>query len=344
MSAQFDLLKRLGAGHFGEVWLAMDTSLNVRRALKLIPPDKVLNKTNFFHEAQILKAAEHPNVVRVEETGTFGDGRIYVAMEYLSKGSLEDEASGAYVALTRAKRLMIDVLRGLEYAHSKGILHRDIKPANILVGHTFEGKLSDFGLAIPAGYATRAIGVKDYAYIFHLAPESHTGNYSTQSDIYACGVTLYRLVNGDRYLPSLSPADIIKQSKLGKYPDRSSYRDFIPRPLRALINKALQIDPAERFQSAEDLRHALEQININMNWQESTSSQGRKWMASWDDKCYEIERVTSPNNKWEISVRKGKSKRSLRMVNALCRSNLSKTKAEQETRRLLQDFVLGRLQ
>jgi serine/threonine protein kinase len=237
MAAQFDFIKRLGAGHFGEVWLAMDTSLNVNRALKLIPPDKVLNKSNFFHEAQILNSAEHPNVVRVEETGTLGDGRIYVAMEYFSKGSLEDEASGAYVALTRAKRLMIDVLRGLEYAHSKGILHRDIKPANILVGHTSEGKLSDFGLAIPAGYAPKSIGVKDYAYILHLAPEVPLrGEYSAQSDIHACGVTLYRLVNGDSYLRPLSPTEILKQSKAGRYPDRSSYREFIPRPLRALIN------------------------------------------------------------------------------------------------------------
>lgn len=320
-----------------------DTFLNVERALKLIPPDKVPNKTNFFHEAQILKAAEHPNVVKVEETGTLEDGRIYVAMEYLSRGSLEDEASGAYVPLTRAKRLMIDVLRGLEHAHSKGILHRDIKPANILVGHTLEGKLSDFGLAIPSGHAAKSIGVKDYAYILHLAPEvSPTRNYSVQSDIYACGVTLYRLVNGDTYLPPLSPGEIIKQSQAGKYPNRSSYRDFIPRPLRALINKAIQIDPSQRFQSAEDLRHALEQIAININWQERTSSQGKKWSAGWGDKCYEIERVKSANNKWEISVRKGKSKRTLRIMNALCRSNLSKTKAEQETRRLLQDFVLGK--
>jgi len=94
MAASFDFKERLGAGHFGEVWRVIDTGLNAERALKLIPPSKVLNPTNIFHEAQILKEAEHPNVVRVEETGTLGDGRIYVAMEYLPKGSLEDEAKG----------------------------------------------------------------------------------------------------------------------------------------------------------------------------------------------------------------------------------------------------------
>ena len=103
MAAGFDYRKRLGVGYFGEVWLVTDTGLNADRALKLIPPNKVLNPRNFFHEAQVLKAVEHSNIVRVEETGTLRDGRIYVAMEYLANGSLDDEAKGSYVPLTRAK-------------------------------------------------------------------------------------------------------------------------------------------------------------------------------------------------------------------------------------------------
>jgi serine/threonine protein kinase len=205
MAATFDFIRRLGSGHFGEVWLATDTGLGVQRAVKLIRPDKIINPSNFFHEAQLLKMAEHPSIVRVEETGTLSDDTIYVAMGYLSKGSLEDEAKGAYVALSRAKRLMVDVLRGLEYAHSKGIIHRDIKPANILIGDALQGKLSDFGLAITKESISKSIGVKDYAYIIHLAPEINTINdYSVASDIFACGVTLYRLVNGDSYLPRLT--------------------------------------------------------------------------------------------------------------------------------------------
>ena len=128
-------------------WEPTDIGLNIDRAVKLIPPDKVPDTTNFFREAQTLKAAEHSNVVRVSDTGKFGDGRIYVAMEYLPKGSLEDEASGAYVDLTRAKRLMIDMLRGLEHAHSVGILHRDIKPDNFLVAPDGTLKLTDLGLS-----------------------------------------------------------------------------------------------------------------------------------------------------------------------------------------------------
>lgn len=95
MSVSFDFKSRLGAGYFGEVWHAVDNGLGIKVALKCIPPDKIVNQANFFQEARTLKAAEHPNIVRVYDTGKFDDGRIYVSMEYLSHGSLDDEASGA---------------------------------------------------------------------------------------------------------------------------------------------------------------------------------------------------------------------------------------------------------
>lgn len=149
MAVSFDFKRRLGSGYFGEVWQAVDTGLGCEVALKCIPPDKIINQGNFFQEAQVLKASEHANIVQVYDTGTLSDGRIYVSMEYLAKGSLEDEARGAPIALSRAKRLMVDVLRGLGHAHDQGIVHRDVKPANILIGDAGQGKLSDFGLALP---------------------------------------------------------------------------------------------------------------------------------------------------------------------------------------------------
>lgn len=345
MAVQFELQKKLGSGHFGEVWLAADTGLNVVRAVKLILPDKVPNPDNLFCEAQILKAAEHPNVVCVEETGTMGDGRIYLAMEYLPKGSLDDEAKGAYVELSRAKALMIDVLRGLEHAHLQGILHRDIKPANILIGESSEGKLSDFGLAVPIGGDLDVLGVKQYAYILHLAPEVwEKDEYSIRSDIYACGVTLYRLVNGDSYLPILSsPSEISAQIIKGKFPDRTQYREFVPRPLRMIINKAMHVEPSKRYTSAQEMRHALEQVIVEKNWQEKILPNGIQWTCGWSRKCYEVKRNCGRDNKWNVIVQKGRSKNSLRRMNALCEEGLSKQGAEQVTRRILQNFVLGRL-
>lgn len=344
MAASFDFKERLGAGHFGEVWRVIDTGLDAVRALKLIPPTKVLNPNNLFQEAQILKAAEHPNVVKVEETGTMDDGRIYIAMEYLPKGSLEDEAKGSYVYLTRAQRIVVDALRGLQYAHEKNLLHRDIKPANILVGKNGEGKLSDFGLAVPTGANLQTLGIKDYAYLLHLAPEVILNRkYSVLSDVYAAGVTLYRIVNGDSYLPVLDPADVRQAALDGRYPDRSRYREFVPRPFRALINRAMDPLSRRRFRSAEDMRHSLERITLQMNWNEQTLLNGMRWTSGRNNRCYEVTRIKGPGKTWNVEIKKGCSKYDLRRVVAFCRNGVTKKRAEQLTKRILQDYVLGRL-
>jgi len=342
MAASFDYLRRLGSGHFGEVWLVIDTGLNAQRALKLIPPDKVTNQNNFFHEAQLLKMVEHPSIVKVEEAGTMEDGTLYVAMEYLPKGSLEDEAKGAYVPLSRAIRLMIDVLRGLEYAHSKNIIHRDIKPANILIGESMQGKLSDFGLAITRGAITKSMGVKDYAYIIHLAPEiNNISDYSVASDIFACGVTLYRLVNGDSYLQRLSLDKIHEGIANGSFPDRRKYREFIPKQIRRIINKAISIEQNKRYKSAELLRHALEQVPICANWNEQVLSDRIRWSFGRDKYCVEVERIKSDSGTYSVQTRRGSSKYTLRRITKLCLNNVNYSEAVKFSSKILQDFVTG---
>lgn len=351
MALNFEFKQRLGSGNFGEVWLVNELGLGSICALKLIPPTKVINSNNFFQEAQILKSVEHPNIVKVNETGIYKDN-VYVLMEFLDKGSLEDEAKGGYVHLSRAKKIMIDVLRALEHAHSKGIVHRDIKPANIMIGQSNEGKLSDFGLALPnlAGLNTSAI--KDYQYIFNQAPEVNSFKDHTKlSDIYACGVTLYRLVNGDTFLSFESEFqveqgkdpinEIRKKTIKGVFPNRNLYREFIPISFKKLINKAMHIDPSKRYQSAEEMRRALEKIPICANWDEQKLSNGMKWITGIYDKdkiCHEVTR-TKINNKYEIEVKKGSCKSSLRKINKLCAKNLSKGQAERRTKIILHSLV-----
>lgn len=339
----FDLERRLGSGYFGEVWLATDIGLNAVRAVKLIPPDKVPDPKNFFREAQLLKAAEHPNIVRVESTGIMPDGRVFVAMEYLSKGSLEDEAKGAYVHLSRAKRIMIDVLRGLGHAHGEGIVHRDIKPANILVGSSAEGKLSDFGLAVSPGNDPSSVGANNYDYILHIAPEIHAGRDSSVStDIYAAGVTLYRLVNGDSYLPVLPLSDVPKAASSGLFPDRTRYRAFVPLTFRKLINQAMAVDPRQRHGSAEEMRRALERLQVHMNWSEKIFSDKTTWIAGWDDRCYQVDLLSRADGRFDVVTQKGKSKESLRRIRRLCREGVPKPTAQRLSSRILQDFVSGR--
>ena len=338
MAASFDFRRRLGSGHFGEVWYVIDTGLDCERALKCIPPEKIINQDNFYQEAQTLKAAEHPNIVTVFDTGKFEDGRIYVSMEYLEKGSLEDEASGGYVKLSRSKRLMSDVLRGLHHAHEEGIVHRDIKPANILIGPNDEGKLSDFGLALPNIENFDFSSLKEYQYLLHLAPEvKKLDDYSVQADIYAAGVTLYRLVNGDSYLPAIAPSVARKQAIKGLYPDRKQYRGFISSKLRRLINTAIEVDPRNRYQTADEMRHELEQISTEIDWDESKFTSGERWTGMKQDTEISVECYQQSDGRWSVTVKKGRKK--LRKDNSLSRNDMTEKGAKQHAYRTLQKFV-----
>jgi serine/threonine-protein kinase len=337
MAASFDFKKRLGSGYFGEVWHVIDTGLGCEIALKCIPTDKIVNTANLHQEAQTLKASEHANIVRVTETGTLDDGRIYVSMEFLPNGSVEDEASGALLGLPRAKRLMIDVLRGLGHAHKQGIVHRDVKPANIMIGNSKEGKLSDFGLAVTDIASVDASQFKQYQYRLHLAPEVRKlTDYTEVSDIYACGITLYRLVNGDTYLPSIDLAEATRLTRKGEFPSRDKYRDFVPTSLRKLINQALNLDPSQRYQSADEMRHALEQQKLLVAWEEIRSRSGRIWKGvSTSNRHFEVSLSLTPKGKWEIDFKTGTSN-NLRRKTADCHQELSKAKARQLTGRILQ--------
>ena len=345
MAVSFDYKRRLGSGYFGEVWQAVDTGLNCEVALKCIPPDRIINQNNFYQEAQVLKASEHPNIVKVNDTGNLDDGRVYVSMEYLPHGSLEDEAQGAYLPLSRAKKLMIDVLRGLAHAHSINVVHRDIKPANILIGNSGEGQLSDFCLALPNIQSLSMNQLKKYQYVLHLAPEVRKiQDYTFLSDIYACGVTLYRLVNGDSQLPQISPQEAHRLARRGEFPPRNMYRDFIPQSLRRLINKSLSVDPDNRYKTAEDMRHALEQQALLIDWEaKSTSQPGAIWTGT-DMKglIYKLSKLQQNNGKWIVEVRRGSSLTSLRRIGKYCHYDIRKQDADKRARRILQDFVLGR--
>ena len=340
MSAGFDFKKRLGSGNFGEVWYVIDTGLQCERAVKMIPPDKVINQKNFFQEAQVLKAAEHPNIVTVYETGEMDDGRIYVAMEYLENGSLDDEVSGAYLKLSRAKRIMIDILRGLSYAHSKKIVHRDIKPANIMIGNGGEGKLSDFGLALPDIKKMDLSAIKQYQYLIHLAPEvKKFSDYTYQADIYACGMTLYRLVNGDSYIPSMPPHRMRALVRKGEFPDRKKYRGFVSRSFRNVINKAIKPKPEDRFKTADEMRHALERVNVSIDWDEWKLPSGKRWDGLKDDFYIRIERVPQKDGKWEVIFRKGRDQKKLRRDNRFCKRDMTLKQAKSYSYKVLQKVV-----
>ncbi len=341
---KYSKIKRLGEGFFGEVWLAYSRPLAANVALKIIRPDSIYNRRNFFAEAQTLHLLTHPNIVQVKDAGKFENGSIYIAMEYLEKGSVHDKAQGMPLKISLARDIICDVLRGLEYAHvNNKIIHHDIKPANILYGDDGKAKLSDFGLAtrIDDKKFTSPAGMY---YLTHCAPEIVQGRSATvSSDIYAVGVTLYRLINGDDYLPSYpTKADIKQAIKMGEYPPREKWRLYVSRDLRYVINKALSINPEERYKTASDLRHALEQVDIVCDWTEKYANNYCEWQTKINGTNISIRLSQETNGTFSVTTRKGKSSPTMRNVTRFCKGRFKKIEtATEQVSRALKNFGSG---
>jgi len=289
--------KKLGAGGFGEVWLALHIGLNVTHAVKFVDGASIRNPTEFYREPRLLKELAHDNIVQVFDAGRAGND-LYVAMEVLT-GSIADIVQKDPLKLRRVKSLFCEALKGLQYIHDRGYLHRDLKPANILVDDKQRGKIADFGLAIPTKEVSTATPAGTLTYV---APEILvTGETSIATDIYAMGVSLYEAVNGTDYLPAM-PSPLLLQNAISKgdFPDRDYYRVYIPTALKKVINKAMNIDPIKRFGSADDLRFALEAIPIRCSWKESNKPGQRSWIA--EDKKKKVEVLLKAQGSWRVAV------------------------------------------
>ena len=262
------ILKHLGSGQFGDVYLAEDRVLEAKKAIKILSvknPDLFLNQ---LEEARILHQCRHKHIVKVNEANIYSvddQPKIVIDMEYLPNGSLEDCLHRNEISIHQISRLIIQILFALEHAHNQGILHRDVKPGNIMLGSS-GAKLSDFGLATFLG-SDKANSHEGY--ITHLPPEYFDESPATEHfDIYAIGMTFFRVSCG--YMKWL---DIVKTQrepmqkiKDGKLIQSIGYPRYVPSTLRRIINKACHPDVTKRFQTAAEMRQALERLRPRIDW------------------------------------------------------------------------------
>jgi serine/threonine-protein kinase len=334
----YDLEKRLGNGAFGEVWLGNDRALGVQRAIKFVPPHKIKDPTNFYEEPQTLMTLKHDNIVAITDAGKTADGQLYIAMEYYPNGSISDMTKGGIVPLRLAIKLIGDTCRGLEYAHAADFIHRDIKPANIILDSTDNARLSDFGLATKVSADGTA---SPYGYIGHLAPEVITNDITDKrTDIYAIGVTLYRMINGDAYLPmAIDPDELLERIKDGTFPNRNSYRPFIPASIRTIINHSLSINPGDRFQTASELRHALEKVKLFTHWLPKTIPNGNEWTCSVGNMEFLAKSLRQSYGCFDFELYKGQKGKPKRIVSADCGFCEKKSQHERRIRKVLTRIV-----
>ena len=321
------------------MWLVYDKALAVKRAVKYVSKSSIVNPTKFYNEPQTLMALRHENIVNVEDAGKNPDGSLYIAMEYLSRGSLETVFKGRPLPLKLAISLLKDICWALEFAHQNGYIHRDIKPANILLTKEDRGKLSDFGLAtrVPRGGIASPQG-----YLTHVAPEVfRTGNTSKSSDIYALGVTAYRLINGDAFLPdNTEPSDIEKMIVKGDYPNRGYYRPYIPNNIQKIINKCMALKKIDRFKTPSEFRKALERIRIYCHWKFSRNSNSKVvYKTEINSSKIKVSIVKDKTNHFNISTIKISAAGNERRVLKDCYLGLTLVQMKKRIRQILPRYV-----
>jgi len=262
----YEITAMLGRGAFGVVYRAWQPAFHRDVAIKvLMDALDQRDAARLLRECQALgTASSHPNIVTVHEAGFTADGRGFLVMEYLGKGSLADQVGrdGA-LAWPDVARTGVRLAGALETAHRASVLHRDIKPDNILLSDYGEPKLADFGIArLVGGTATRTGPV--YASILYAAPEvlAGQGSSTAASDVYALGGTLLTLLTGHPpFVPGPDePVAAFIARIVSTPPDLVV--DGAPAGLMAVIGRALAKDPSARQATAEELGEALRNVQV----------------------------------------------------------------------------------
>jgi serine/threonine protein kinase len=260
----------IGHGGMGVVYRAYDSRLNRPVAIKVLFDDVAdpAARRRFQREAQMASALNHPHIVTVHDAGDFG-GRQYLVTELVDGGTLKDWVCAAKPSWRQVVELLMGVADGLAAAHSAGILHRDIKPDNILVGRNGYAKLADFGLAKlqekPTPDSVKQAGGTEgtrpgviVGTIAYMSPEQALGRPTdARSDIFSFGVVLYELVTGVRPFEGTNDLELLETIIHGHARPLST---DIPVRLRMLLEKALEKDPADRYQSARELAVDLRRV------------------------------------------------------------------------------------
>ncbi len=258
----YEVQAPIGAGGMGVVYRALDRKLDRPVAIKFLADDLAAPaaRHRFQREARTTSSLNHPHIVTVHDAGEF-EGRQYIVTELVDGGTLRDWRNGSR-SWRETIELLTGVADGLAAAHDAGVLHRDIKPENILIAAGGYAKLADFGLAKLDEGATSDDATRPVAEtrtqqgmivgtVTYMSPEQAAGlRLDARSDIFSFGVVLYEALSGHRPFAGASHPDVL-HAILHIPP--APLPEEVPLPLRMVVEKALEKNPADRFQSMRDL-------------------------------------------------------------------------------------------
>ncbi len=251
---KYKIVAALGSGGFGTVYLAHDTWIDKKVAIK-VPHRQGLDFGELLREPRLLASVSHPNIVAIT-TAEKQDNVFFIVMEYVQGETLENiiALKGA-LELNRALDFTCQICNAVDHAHRQGVIHRDLRPANVLVTENDMLKVADFGtsrfLEI-AAHGTTVIGSPPY-----MAPEQFHGKAVFASDIYSLGVTMYQMLTGILPYDTPAPADLDKLMSGELVTPPRMKNPELPREVNEIVMRALAPDVTARYQRAADLLAAV---------------------------------------------------------------------------------------
>ncbi len=264
----YRLVERLGQGGMATVYKAYESKLGRYVAIKVLPQFFARDPNfmrRFQREAKAVAQLSHPNIVPIHNYGEQGEF-AYIAMQYVEGGTLKHEHD-KQLEPEEALRLLLPVIRALDYAHERGIVHRDIKPGNILLNEDGWPLLADFGLARMAEASVKLTGTGvGVGTPMYMSPEQGQGlEVDRRTDIYSLGIVLYELLTGDVPFKADTPMAVVVKHMTAAMPMPREVNPEIPEELEQIILKATAKNPENRYQTAAAMAAALKEAMENLS-------------------------------------------------------------------------------
>ena len=282
--SRYRIIEKLGAGGMGEVFLAEDTKLGRKVALKLLAEELTQNRdrlSRFDQEAYAASALNHPNILTIYEMGDEA-GRHYIATEFIDGITLRKRLGGVPMDLSEVLDVAIQVAAALEEAHAASIVHRDIKPENIMIRRNGHVKVLDFGLAklterpdseeTDTEAVTRALVQTDAGVVLgtsqYMSPEQARGKpVDTRTDIWSLGVVLYEMASGRAPFAGETKTDVIVAIAKTDPAPLARFAPNAPAEFEWIVMKALRKNVDERYQTVKELESDLKKLKQRLEFQ-----------------------------------------------------------------------------